>query len=57
MVSTGESGDGGAGDPALPMWMHSTTRSSLHARQKGSQASLWMLGKPTTTGFSRNVTA
>src|SRR5215510_16266285 len=40
-----------------PMCMHTTTCSSLHARQNGSQWSEWMLGQPSLDGFWENDTA
>src|SRR5947209_6056181 len=40
-----------------PMCRHTTTFSSLHAVQNGSQWSEWKLGHPNFDGFSENVTA
>src|SRR3954451_8548807 len=40
-----------------PMCRHTTTFSSLHAAQNGSQESEWKLGYPSFDGFSENVTA
>src|SRR5215210_1272725 len=40
-----------------PMWRQTTTCSSLHAVQNGSQWSEWKLGHPSFEGFSENVTA
>ncbi len=40
-----------------PMCMHTTTASSLHAFQNGSQWSEWTLGQPSLDGFSEKVTA
>jgi hypothetical protein len=40
-----------------PMCMHTTTPSSLHAVQNGSQWSECRLGQPSFDGFSENVTA
>src|SRR5580700_6370075 len=40
-----------------PMCMHTTTPSSLHADQNGSQWSEWTLGHPSLVGFSEKVTA
>jgi len=40
-----------------PMCIQSTTSSSLHAFQTGSQWSEWMLGHPSFDGFSEKVTA
>src|SRR5579885_3584673 len=40
-----------------PMCRHTTTCSSLHACQNGSQWSEWKLGQPSFDGFSENVTA
>src|SRR5215470_3091704 len=40
-----------------PTWQHRTVPSSEQAAKRGSQASVWMLGIPITTGFSENVAA
>src|ERR1039457_4032099 len=40
-----------------PMYMHTTTFSSLHAFQNGSQWSVCTLGQPSLEGFSEKVTA
>ena len=40
-----------------PMCTQTTTSSSQHAFQNGSQWSEWMLGHPSFDGFSENVTA
>ena len=40
-----------------PMCMQTTTCSSLHAFQNGSQWSEWTLGQPSLEGFSEKVTA
>src|SRR5581483_4748177 len=40
-----------------PMCMHTTTCSSLHAVQNGSQWSECRLGQPSLDGFSEKVTA
>src|SRR5581483_4291912 len=40
-----------------PTWQHSTVPVSQHAANNGSHASVWMLGMPSPTGFSENVTA
>src|SRR5215211_1410582 len=40
-----------------PTWQHSTVPVSEHAANKGSHASVWMLGMPRPAGFSENVTA
>ena len=37
--------------------MHTTTCSSEHACQNGSQWSVWKLGQPSFVGFSVKVTA
>ena len=39
------------------MCRHTTTSSSTHACQNGSQWSEWMLGQPSLEGFSEKVTA
>ena len=39
------------------MCRHTTTCSSLHAFQNGSQWSEWTLGQPSLDGFSEKVTA
>ena len=55
--SIGASGEVITSDDDDPMCMHTTTCSSLHACQNGSQWSEWMLGQPSFDGFSENVTA
>src|SRR3954453_13902489 len=40
-----------------PMCRHTTTFSSLHAVQNGSQWAEWKLGQPSFEGFVENVTA
>src|SRR4051794_40431861 len=55
--SIGASGAVMTNDDDDPMCMHTTTSSSLHAAQNGSQWSEWMLGQPSFDGFSEKVTA
>src|SRR6516225_7395820 len=55
--SIGASGDVITSDEDDPMCMHTTTPSSLHAVQNGSQWSECRLGQPSFEGFSENVTA
>ena len=55
--SIGASGDVITSCDDDPMCMHTTTFSSEHAVQNGSQWSEWMLGQPSLDGFSENVTA
>jgi hypothetical protein len=40
-----------------PRWQHSTVPSSEQAANSGSQWPEWMLGMPSPSGFSENVTA
>jgi hypothetical protein len=40
-----------------PTWQHRTVPSSEAAPKSGSQALEWMLGIPSASGFSENVTA
>src|SRR5438477_1192967 len=40
-----------------PTWQHRTVPVSEHAANRGSHASVWMLGMPRPAGFSENVTA
>ena len=56
-TSMGASGEVMTSSEEEPMCMHTTTFSSQHACQKGSQWSEWMLGQPSLEGFSEKVTA
>src|SRR3954449_3457969 len=55
--SIGASGDVITSCDDEPMCRHTTTFSSLHAVQNGSQASECRLGYPSFDGFSENVMA
>ena len=55
--SIGASGDVITSCEDEPMCRQTTTPSSLHACQNGSQWSEWKLGQPSFDGFSENVTA
>src|SRR3954447_15993066 len=57
ITSTGASSDVIAIDDDDPMCGHTTVPVSSHARQNGSQWSVWKLGYPSLVGFSENVTA
>src|SRR3954465_7370968 len=57
MQSIGASGDVIVSCDDEPMCRHTTTCSSLHACQNGSQCSECRLGQPSFDGFSENVTA
>src|SRR3981189_43408 len=56
-TSIGASFDVMTNSDAEPMCMQTTTFSSLHTCQNGSQWSEWMLGQPSLDGFSEKVTA
>ena len=57
ITSTGASSDVTEIVDDEPMCRHTTVPVSSHARQNGSQWSVWKLGYPSLVGFSENVTA
>jgi hypothetical protein len=57
ITSMGASGEVMVSCDEDPMCMHTTTDSSLQARQTGSQCSEWIDGQPSFDGFSLNVSA